>query len=209
MLCSAPRERVFLSLRRVGDQAVIRRLEFRAGKAAPARKRACLRAAFLHRSVSIGCLQNPVLFARLGADLGKGTDRRLRHDMRRKVLFHPDHVVPAVEFVPALPEFPDEAIPQVRVELFRIVRQIFVARAVRAGDARFHIANALQSEYLRQCVVQLAAEAHLLASSVHINARLDRPIIGCAFLERAGIGIAQEFPVPFRDEVGVFLQRMA
>ena len=111
MLCSAPRARVFLFLRRVGNQAVIGRLEFRAGKAAPGRERTCLRTAFLYISLSIGCLQNPVLLARLGADLGKGTDRRLRHDMRRKVLFHPYHVVPPVEFVPALPELPDEAIP--------------------------------------------------------------------------------------------------
>ena len=69
--------------------------------------------------------------------------------MLTQVLFHPDHIVPAVKFTAAAIKFSHHAVAKTLVEMYTIPGQILVFYFT-GGNAGIQILNVLQGENLFQ-----------------------------------------------------------
>ena len=78
--------------------------------------------------------------------------------MLPRQLLHPDHVVPASEFVGALPEQARSAVAHVFVEIGAVGREVFV-RLIRIGDARIEVLDALGLQPFLEGRIERPAEA--------------------------------------------------
>lgn len=122
--------------------------------------------------------------------------------MGSQVLPHPDHVVPAVELVPAVFEDAHRFKAQMGMELGTVEIQVFV-RLFRIPDAGVHIQDSHFFQGFQKCSVQFLSQTFLPEMAVHINAQFRSPVIGRPPHKGAGIGIAQDPAVLFRHEIGI------
>ena len=91
--------------------------------------------------------------------------------------FHPDHIVPAIEFIAAFVECPDFSEAHVRVELFAVPRQVLVFLDGIA-DAGVEIGNAPALQDALQFPVKAFAIAAPFRVARQINRQLGGMFIG-------------------------------
>ena len=115
-------------------------------------------------------------------------------------LLHPDHAVPAVEFISAFCEAADHSVAEMRMEFRAVFRQIFVLN-FWIGYAGVHVEKALLAQHGFERVVELSAESAAACILVEIDRCLDRPIICRARMERTRIGIAEYIALPFEHGI--------
>ena len=125
--------------------------------------------------------------------------------MLHEQFFRPGHVVPAAELVAAAREHADAPEAQVLVEADAIVRQIFIARALRLADAGIEIVDVLSERQLLNRAVEALAETVLARVEGEIDRRLCTVVVGLTRDERVRIGVAEELAIfILRDEIRVF-----
>ena len=93
------------------------------------------------------------------------------------MLFHPDHIVPPVEFIAALGKPSDHPVTKMGVKMDAVQRQEFIFR-LRIGDAGIQIQDALFPQYVFQSLIQFPPNTRSFAVRMHVNRSLDRPVIG-------------------------------
>ena len=111
-------------------------------------------------------------------------------------LLHPNHAIPAVEFISALSAAADHPVAEMRVEIRAVFRQIFVLN-FWIGYAGVHVEKALLAQHGFERVVQLSAKPAAARILIEIDRCLNRPIIRRARMKRTRIGIAEDIALPF------------
>ena len=91
-------------------------------------------------------------------------NRRLICLVRADQLFHPDHVVPAAEFISAAVKRPDRGISQMRMELRAVFGQVFVL-GFGIGDAGVQIPDSHIPQRILERLIQHSPDAGFLRIS--------------------------------------------
>ena len=123
-------------------------------------------------------------------------------------LFHPDHVVPAAELVPAVVEGADQCEAQMLVEPGAVPGQVFVLR-LRVADAGIQVQDAHGLQPVGQRLVQSTAHAVFPGVVVQVDGQLTGPVVSGPAHKGPRVGVALHPAVPLDDEVGVFLHGAA
>ena len=123
--------------------------------------------------------------------------------MKAKVLFHPDHVVPAVEFIPAPVEFARHVKPQLFMKPDAVRGKVFIF-FLRTGNAGVQVQDSLLLQNEFQGFIKPGAYAQSFSVRSHIDGKLRDPLISRPFMKDARIGISQNFSVRFRYQPGLF-----
>ena len=119
-------------------------------------------------------------------------------------LFHPDHIIPASEFVTALIKFTDQTIPDMCMVILAVAGQILILY-LRHTDACLHIQDSHSPAHSLQRAVQLSSHTTAAQIFLYINGSLHSPVISCPLMKRSDISIAQNRSVPLCDQIRVFL----
>ena len=109
--------------------------------------------------------------------------------MGAKLFFHPDHTVPAVEFIAAVFKHSCQFIAQMAVEISAVSGKIFIF-LIRPCDAGVKIEDILGSKCVLQSFIEFFSNPCAAGISPYINGNLSAPVIGCPFMKRACISIA-------------------
>ena len=144
---------------------------------------------------------------RFSPDRREGPDRRGGDGMGPQQLFHPDHVVPAVELIAALGKFPHQPVAQMGVEPQAVPGQVFVV-GFRHGNAGVQVQNALHPQNFFQGAVQPLPQTLVAAAVGEVNGGLRRPAVSGPGVEGTGVGVAHNGAVFHRCQVRVLFQRM-
>ena len=121
------------------------------------------------------------------------------------LFFHPDHIIPVVEFVTAFMELTYKTISHMSVKFHTVFVKMFIF-LWRIGNAGIHIENSLSLQSVFQSVIQKTADPRMSLSLVYIDGRLNSPVVSSTFMEWTGIGITENFILLFSDKVRIFLE---
>ena len=107
------------------------------------------------------------------------------------MLFHPEHIVPLVKFVPAPAECADHRVARFFMEAHAAVGEPRVFRFAPC-DAGIAVEYMLTAQDIFKSCVQASAKTGLPAAMLDIDGRLNGPSIGIPCLESPGIGITDK-----------------
>ena len=116
---------------------------------------------------------------------GMGTDH----------FFHPDDVIPTVEFVAAVVETADQGVAKALMEVQAAVGDIRVLIITGYGNAGVDVEYSHGFQGFFQGFVQLAANSMFTNVYIDVNARFHRPGVGFTALKCMGIGITDDLAV--------------
>lgn len=137
--------------------------------------------------------------------LRKRDHRGLIGLMGSDVLFHPDHVVPAVKLVPALIKLSDKAVAEFLMKTDAVFCQMGIVILSWIGNAGVEIQDVLSGECALQGIVEEATNPVFAVGAVDINRSLNSPVVSRAVMKRTGIGVADRRTVLLGNEIGVSL----
>ena len=119
--------------------------------------------------------------------------------------FHPDHVEPKPELVPALVEMSHSSVSQMLVELRTLVREVLVW-SVKPGDAGIQVKDVHLFQFFFEPFVKFLANALAMLPHLDVNGSFDAMTVGSSRFEDPGIGIANNLALLFTNEIGIVLQ---
>lgn len=122
--------------------------------------------------------------------------------------FHPDHVVPAVQFIAAVFEGTTEVEAEMFVELGTVFVEIFVLY-FGVADAGIKIQNAHGFQAVGEGFVEFSAETAFFCVIVEVDREFTGPIVGSAANEGTCIGVAFDFSVSLDHEIWIFFHGVA
>ena len=117
-------------------------------------------------------------------------------------LFHPDHIVPAPEFIAAAAEGAGKRKAQMCVEVGTVPVQVGVLLPGHT-DAGVEVEDTHGLQPQGKFVVQLASQTAFPGVVVQIDGQLARPVVGGTPHKGSGVGIALHRVVPLNDQIGV------
>ena len=123
-----------------------------------------------------------------------------------KDFLHPNHVVIAVELAATLMEGAYLGEAQMGMEIFAVVGEGFVRRNGGA-DAGVEIGYTNGGKFLLQNGVKLAARAVAFFLWGKIDGEFRRMVVGFSAHESSGIGVADNFAVPYGNKIGIAGER--
>ena len=121
-------------------------------------------------------------------------------------LFHPYHVVPAAELIPAGTEKTVPVKAHSLMETLAAVGEIFV-RFGRGSDTGIQIEDPHQLQRLLESRIQSAAQTEAPIMRSEVNAQFRTAIVGGSGMETPGVREARDRSVRLRDQSGIELQR--
>ena len=111
--------------------------------------------------------------------------------------FHPDDVIPTVEFVAAVVETADQGVAKALMEVQAAVGDIRVLVVTGYGNAGVDVEYSHGFQGFFQGLVQLAANAVFTGVYIDVDARFNGPGIGFTAIECMSIGITDDLAVYF------------